>query len=47
MRTRVDGNFPNHHPDPSKLANLEDIIQAVKDTNADVQYQLWLKCHDL
>jgi phosphomannomutase/phosphoglucomutase len=47
----VDGNFPNHHPDPSKLANLEDIIQAVKDTNADmyspVQYQLWLKCHDL
>jgi phosphomannomutase len=25
----VDGNFPNHHPDPSKLANLEDIIQAV------------------
>jgi phosphomannomutase/phosphoglucomutase len=34
----VDGNFPNHHPDPSKLANLEDIIQAVKDTNADMGF---------
>jgi phosphomannomutase/phosphoglucomutase len=22
----VDGNFPNHHPDPSKLENLEDLI---------------------
>jgi phosphomannomutase/phosphoglucomutase len=27
-----------HHPDPSKLANLEDIIQAVKDTNADMGF---------
>mgnify|MGYP001587178658 FL=1 len=34
----VDGNFPNHHPDPSKLANLEDIIQKVKETNADMGF---------
>ncbi len=32
----VDGNFPNHHPDPSKLSNLGDIIKEVKNTNADM-----------
>ena len=32
----VDGNFPNHHPDPSKPENLVDLIQAVKDKNADI-----------
>ncbi len=32
----VDGNFPNHHPDPSKPENLADLIQAVKDTQADI-----------
>ena len=26
----VDGNFPNHHPDPSKLENVETLIAAVK-----------------
>ena len=26
----VDGNFPNHHPDPSKPENLVDLITAVK-----------------
>ena len=26
----VDGTFPNHHPDPSQLANLVDLIKAVK-----------------
>jgi phosphomannomutase/phosphoglucomutase len=25
----VDGNFPNHHPDPSQPENLEDLIHAV------------------
>ncbi|MHB1951351.1 MAG: phosphomannomutase/phosphoglucomutase [Acidiferrobacteraceae bacterium] len=25
----VDGNFPNHHPDPSQPANLADLIRAV------------------
>jgi phosphomannomutase/phosphoglucomutase len=27
----VDGNFPNHHPDPSQPHNLEDLIAALKD----------------
>ena len=27
----LDGNFPNHHPDPSRPENLKDLIQAVKD----------------
>ena len=31
----VDGNFPNHHPDPSQLENLQDLIQRVKSTGAD------------
>jgi len=31
----VDGNFPNHHPDPSQLENLQDLIEAVKTHNAD------------
>jgi phosphomannomutase/phosphoglucomutase len=34
----VDGNFPNHHPDPGKLENLEDIIHEVKDKNADIGF---------
>jgi phosphomannomutase/phosphoglucomutase len=32
----VDGNFPNHHPDPSKAENMQDLITAVADTQADV-----------
>ncbi|WP_426701323.1 phosphomannomutase/phosphoglucomutase [Rhodanobacter sp. Col0626] len=32
----VDGTFPNHHPDPSDPANLEDLILAVKQTGADL-----------
>ena len=31
----VDGNFPNHHPDPSQLENLQDLIQSVAEHNAD------------
>lgn len=31
----IDGNFPNHHPDPSKPANLKDLINAVKVHTAD------------
>ena len=27
----VDGNFPNHHPDPSQPENLEDLIGALRD----------------
>lgn len=32
----VDGTFPNHHPDPSDPANLEDLIHAVRQTGADL-----------
>ena len=34
----IDGSFPNHHPDPSKLKNLEDIIKEVIDTDADMGF---------
>ena len=32
----VDGNFPNHHPDPSKPENLRDVIKALQDTDAEI-----------
>jgi phosphomannomutase / phosphoglucomutase len=32
----VDGNFPNHHPDPAHVENLQDLIKAVKDTDAEL-----------
>ena len=38
LYSEVDGNFPNHHPDPGKLENLEDIISEVKDKNADIGF---------
>ena len=30
LYSTVDGDFPNHHPDPSKLENLADLIKVVK-----------------
>ena len=32
----VDGNFPNHHPDPAEPENLEDVINRVREVSADV-----------
>ncbi len=32
----VDGNFPNHHPDPSKPENLQDVIDALRSTDAEL-----------
>jgi phosphomannomutase/phosphoglucomutase len=32
----VDGSFPNHHPDPSQIENLEDLISKVQEVGADV-----------
>ena len=32
----VDGTFPNHHPDPTKVENLKDLIKKVKETNSDL-----------
>jgi len=34
--SEVDGNFPNHHPDPGKLENLTDLIKEVAKQSADV-----------
>jgi len=34
----VDGNFPNHHPDPGKLENLQDIISEVQKQKADIGF---------
>jgi phosphomannomutase len=34
--SEVDGAFPNHHPDPSKPENLQDLIAAVRDSGADL-----------
>jgi len=32
----VDGNFPNHHPDPSVPENLKDLINALQKGEAEV-----------
>ena len=32
----VNGNFPNHHPDPSKPENLVDLQRAVRETGAEL-----------
>ncbi len=34
--SEVDGNFPNHHPDPNKPENLRDLIGALHDTDAEL-----------
>ena len=36
--SEVDGNFPNHHPDPGKIENLQDLIQKVSEHNADIGF---------
>jgi len=32
----MDARFPNHHPDPTVLENLQDLIRAVKEHKAEV-----------
>ena len=34
--SEVDGNFPNHHPDPSKPENLKDLIAALATGDAEL-----------
>jgi phosphomannomutase/phosphoglucomutase len=36
MYVEVDGRFPNHPPDPTVVANLQDLIYKVRDTKANV-----------
>ena len=34
--SEVDGNFPNHHPDPSKPENLRDLMAALQNSDAEI-----------
>ena len=36
MYVEVDGRFPNHSPDPTVVANLQDLIHKVRETKANV-----------
>ena len=36
LYSEVDGNFPNHHPDPSKPENLRDLMAALKTSAAEL-----------
>ncbi|MFI5305588.1 MAG: phosphomannomutase/phosphoglucomutase, partial [Nitrospiria bacterium] len=36
MYSEIDGDFPNHHPDPTVEKNLKDLIQMVINEKADV-----------
>jgi phosphomannomutase/phosphoglucomutase len=32
----LDGTFPNHHPDPTQLQNIEDLIEIVRQEKAEL-----------
>jgi phosphomannomutase len=36
LYSEVDGNFPNHHPDPSRPENLAELIAKVRETGAEL-----------
>lgn len=36
LYSEVDGNFPNHHPDPSKPENLKEVIATLKTSGAEL-----------
>ncbi|MXY57320.1 MAG: phosphomannomutase/phosphoglucomutase [Gammaproteobacteria bacterium] len=36
LYAEVDGDFPNHHPDPAVASNMADLIAAVDRTGADL-----------
>ncbi len=36
LHSEPDGRFPHHHPDPTILENLRDLIRAVKEEDADL-----------
>jgi phosphomannomutase len=36
LHSEVDGNFPNHHPDPSKPENLAELIQTVHSSGSEI-----------
>ena len=32
----LDGSFPNHHPDPSRIENMQDLIDSVKNNDSSI-----------
>ena len=36
LYSEPDGRFPNHHPDPTLLESLEELIKTVRDNNLDL-----------
>ncbi len=36
LHCEIDGTFPNHHPDPGKPENLQDLIRKVEEEGADL-----------
>ncbi len=38
MYCEIDGDFPNHHPDPSQPENLQELIERVKAEKADIGF---------
>ncbi|MEO8081425.1 MAG: phosphomannomutase/phosphoglucomutase, partial [Caldimonas sp.] len=36
MYSEVDGDFPNHHPDPSKPENLAELVRVVQNGDAEL-----------
>ena len=32
----LDGSFPNHHPDPSRVENMQDLIDSVKNNDSSI-----------
>ena len=38
IHTRIDGTFPNHHPDPTVEANLADLKTLVREKNLDMGF---------
>ncbi|HUP08831.1 MAG TPA: phosphomannomutase/phosphoglucomutase [Caldimonas sp.] len=38
LYSEVDGDFPNHHPDPSKPENLRELIDTVRSSGAELGF---------
>ncbi|MFY9590061.1 phosphomannomutase/phosphoglucomutase [Rickettsia endosymbiont of Halotydeus destructor] len=36
INSTIDGNFPSHHPDPTKPSNLKQLIEIVTQENCDI-----------
>lgn len=36
LYTDIDGTFPNHHPDPAHPENLQDLIRALRESDAEL-----------